>query len=229
LDSHLRQSVYCLKLKAEIELAANVEDDLEPSSICNVRQKKRTNQLDMETPETDMKEDEPVAKIGRVLGMESVRMTTFSGGEEYERSSAKANIEPVDGRQETRDSMSWLPYKRPVEDDAHPIFHQYSSSSSDEQSENRGAEVSGVDEDSEDEEDKSSQSAHEDDSNGEDILTNGVQNQWATRRKKAGLAFKEYSTYSQYHVNKLSEVEATAVKIMHKLIKKRRHWILTRL
>jgi hypothetical protein len=66
------------------------------------------------------------------------------------------HIEPVDCRQETRDSMFWLPYIRPFADDDHPIFPPNANSSSDDDSGNLGAEVSGIEEESEDEEDESS-------------------------------------------------------------------------
>jgi hypothetical protein len=69
--------------------------------------------------------------------------------------------------------------------------------------------------------DESSQSETDEDSNDEVVMTDEERKQWEKRRKQIPLAFRRFATYSENNVLALNEVEATAVKIMHKLIKKR--------
>lgn len=221
LGNHLRQSEYCLKMKQAIESSPNVRDDLEQSGNDTPQCKKRPYHLDMETPETHMEHDGNVAKIGRGLGMDSVHKTTLPDGADTEIPRAKAHVESVECRQEAKDSMDWLPYRRVIGDEDYPMFGANANSSSDEEDEKVAAVSSGVEDESNDDEDESSGSGSDFGSNNGEDMTDEDRKKWQIRRKKTVLDFKDFATYSKQHVNGLNEIQSKAVKIMHKLIRKR--------
>jgi hypothetical protein len=159
-----------------------------------------------------------MAKIRRVLHIDSVPMKT--------RASDK--MDPFVLRQVAKDSMKWLPYQRFFRGDERSVVADNANSSSDEDDGNIAAEDSGVEEESGDEEHESSQSGSDEEPNDGENMTDEDRTEWESRRRQTVLAFKAFATYSQDNVNPLDEIEAKAVKIIHKLIKKGRHWILTR-
>jgi hypothetical protein len=224
LGNHLRQSEYCLQLKQrkeDIESSPNVRDDLKQSGDDTPQLKKRPYHLGMETPETHMEHSGTVAKIRRGLGMDSVHKMTLPESSDTEISRPKAHLESVECRQEAKDSMDWLPYRRVIGHEDYPMFGANGNSSSDEEDGKVAAKVSGVEDESTDDEDESSRSGSDSGSNNGEDMTDEDRQKWQIRRKQTALAFKDFATYSKQNVNGLNEIQSKAVKIMHKLIRKR--------
>ena len=155
----------------------------------------------MESRETYMEHDGPVAKIGHGLGMDSVHKTTLPDGADTGRLRAKVHVESVECRQEAKDSMAWLPYRRVFGDEDFPMFAANANSSSDEEDGKVAPEASWVGEESEGKEDESSRSGSDYASNDGEDMTDEDRQKLQIRRKETALAFKAFATYSKQHVN----------------------------
>jgi hypothetical protein len=197
LALHIRQSALCLKMMSEEESGAQVRDDSKQSGHDKPQQKKRTNHLDIEQQELNTEYDGYVAKVGRLLHMDSVQEATSVAVGDRTRLSGK----------EDKDPMSWLPYDRVIGAEDSPIFGANSDVSSDEES-------------NDEEEESSSSGSFEESDSGED-LTEEDFIEMQMKKRETVLAFKKYSTYQKGNVLNLGANEAKAVKIMSQLIKKR--------
>lgn len=223
LKQHIRQSEYCFNLKQEKERRATNRDDSTPRHNDQGQKRDRSHHLDMEDDDTCMDNDEPEPQIGRILHVDSLERWTTSSRSEIQ-------MPLVDRRQEENDSMKWLPYRRVLGDDDYAMFGANNDDSSDENEDQKmAAEVSSASDISERKGDESSESSSDEDDIGGEDMTEEERQEWQNRRRLTVEAFKAYVTFSEQHLIPLEKNVAQAVKIMHKLIKKRHLWILTKL
>lgn len=197
LALHIRQSALCFKMREEKESGAQVRDDLKQRGHDKSQQKKRTNQLDMESQEHYIEDDGQVAKVGRLLHMDSVHEASLSAVGDR----ARCIVE------EDKDPMKWLPYDRAIGDDDSPMFGANAEVSSEEESDDEG--------------DGSSESGTDDEAISGEDLTEEELTEGQMKKNKTVLAFEKFSTFQKGNTIELGEKEVTAVKIMRRLIQKK--------
>ena len=214
LGQHLRQSEYCSKLQQEIEDAA--KKGFVPSPSCHDESpvQKKTKHLDMETLNNQAEDDESSTMIGGIMDIDSVQETRLS-------SEGVSEQVGTDFFQKDKYPMNWLPYQRQFGDGGRPMISRNADDLSEEEDAKVAAGGTDVEEESAEEGDDSSESGSDVVSNDGEDMTEKERKELEMRRKHTVLAFKKYATNAKGNFLLLSGVEAKAVRIMHKLIKKR--------
>lgn len=221
LGQHLRHSEFCSRLKDEIETGARRGVDSRPSRRDIPHASKKTEDVDSENLNYEMEDDESPTKIVHVMDMDLVQNTTLTSASGRERLGARAQmgseVLSLDGDY----PMDWLPYQRHFGDDGRPTFQPNADDTSEEADPNVAQEGTDVEEESKDEGEDSSESGSDNVSNEGEGMTEEERKELQLRRKQTVSAFNKYATYAKGNFMSLTEVEAKAVRIMYKLIKKK--------
>ena len=132
---------------------------------------------------------------------------------------------PTDSSQqvteEGKDRMDWLPYRRQFGNDENPMFDPDTVDSSDDEDAMIAAKVDELADESEGITDETSESGGDDSSSVDEGKAQVDRDKWDKRRRNTALRFKKYVKFVEDHTLPLTQIEATAIKIMTKLIRKK--------